>query len=127
MSKGSSIEAQLAVILEDYSKDLQEKANEAGQKLAKECANEIKANSPRNRPEYYKGWTYRADRGFNGSTMYTIYNKTHPGLTHLLEKGHDVPGKGKRTGAQAHIKPAEVKYNALYEEAMKEAAENAGN
>lgn len=120
---GKSIEAQLSVILEDYSKSLEERVVKAGAKLARECANEIKQNSPKDRSEYYKGWSVKKGQGFGGSVSYTVYNKTHPGLTHLLEKGHET-GKG-RTKAQPHIKPAEEKYNQLFYEALEEAAEHA--
>ena len=40
----------------------------------------------------------------------TIYNRTDPGLTHLLENGDDIIRNGKKVGyspAQKHIKDAE--------------------
>lgn len=123
--KGKGIEAQISAILEDYSDNLVEQARVLGRRIAKECCEEIRENSPRRRPEYYKGWTVDEETSLGGWPTFTIYNKTHPGLTHLLEKGHET-SKG-RTTAKPHIKPAEEKYNQLYLMAMEEAAENAGN
>lgn len=65
---------------------------------------------------YAKGWSMRA-------TEYgiTIYNKSMPGLTFLLEFGHDVVVNGRKVGrtrAFPHIKPAEEQGIEEFEEAI---------
>lgn len=115
-----SVSDQLDKILLEYSDNLNRAAAEITAKTARLVAAELRTTSPKDRPKYYAGWTTKRETGFGGSVRVTVYNSTHPGLTHLLEKGH---GNAK---AKPHIKPAEQKYNDEYIRAMEEAARNAG-
>ena len=78
--------------------------------VAQETAAELTKTSPKREKSsgYSKGWSiklYNTKQGVGA----TIYNKTHPGLVHLLERGHQkVNGKG-RTKAQPHVQPARDK------------------
>lgn len=78
-------------------------------RVAKETAAELEKTSPKREKSngYYKGWSVKL-RTINGAEA-IVYNRTHPGLVHLLEKGHQkVNGKG-RTKAQPHVQPARDK------------------
>lgn len=59
--------------------------------------------------EYAAGWGYETELGV-GHVKATVHNKRKPGLTHLLEKGHEkfVGGvdTGERVRAYPHIEPA---------------------
>lgn len=59
--------------------------------------------------EYAAGWGYETELGV-GHVKVTVRNKEKPGLTHLLEKGHEkfVSGvdTGERVRAYPHIEPA---------------------
>lgn len=63
--------------------------------------------------EYADGWTYKAD-STKRHKWYVVFNKTHPNLTHLLEKGHRIvtvngEDTGKRSKAFKHIEPVNAK------------------
>lgn len=81
-------------------------------KVSKDAVKELKASSPvkdggANSGRYAKGWAVKKVKG-----SAVIYNKTDPGLTHLLENGHDVISHGKKVGhysGEKHIKPVEEK------------------
>lgn len=101
-----------------YSEDLEIAEREAAQKVGKEAVAELKATSPKRRPEYYKGWTM-TKKG-NGVV---VHNKKYPGLPHLLEKGH-VNRDGSRTAAEVHIAPVEQKAIAEFLRLTEEAIRN---
>lgn len=115
-----TVSEQLDKILMEYKEDLDKAAAKITEKTARLMVTELKQTSPKDRPKYYEGWTTKKGKGFGGSVVVTVYNATHPGLTHLLEKGHG------NASAKPHIKPAEEKYKEEYLRAMEEAARNAG-
>jgi hypothetical protein len=59
--------------------------------------------------EYAAGWAYETEEDI-GHVKATVHNRRKPGLTHLLEKGHEkfVNGTdtGERVPAYPHIEPA---------------------
>lgn len=81
------------------------KIKEQAKQLADSIAGE--ANLKFNTSDYAEGWTIK--KGKSEST-YIVYNKTKPGLAHLLENGHVVTNKkGKSMGhyeGEKHIAPA---------------------
>lgn len=106
-----SIEAQVAALLDNYTKDVKEATDKVFEQTAKESAQKLKQTSPigkgRNAGEYAKSWTVKKERD-KRSGLYTVivHNKDHYQLTHLLEKGHALP-QGGRTAPQEHIAPVE--------------------
>lgn len=57
---------------------------------------------------YAKGWTVKK----NSDLSYTVYNRTQPTLTHLLENGHLLVKSDKVVGyvkGKKHIAPSVVK------------------
>ena len=109
-----SIEAQIATLLDDYSKEVKEKTDKAFEQVAKEAAQELRQTSPRgkgkNSGDYAKGWTVKRERDKkSGLYTITVHNKTHYQLTHLLENGHDVVRGGVVVGhAKAYPHIADV-------------------
>lgn len=108
------LEKELSQILIDYTNELDEDVKKAAQEAADETVDLLKSTSPKDRPEYYKGW----GRNTRKSGV-VVRNKDYPGLTHILEKGH-VTRSGSRVEGQPHIKPAEEfakkRFNELIEE-----------
>lgn len=99
---------EIAKILSEYTEDVIEGIDEAGQEVAKEAIRELKAKSPKKTGGYAKGWTKKTEKKVGDVSTVIIYNKNKPGLTHLLEHGHAKRGGGRVDGIP-HIKPVEEK------------------
>lgn len=95
--------------LEEQRYEVIEAMSESIDEVAKESVKKLKATSPRGKGQshqYYKGWTYKIEKGRlqHGSV---VYGKTGTyQLAHLLEYGHAKKGGG-RTNEYEHIKPVE--------------------
>ena len=93
--------------LEEQRYEVIEAMSESIDEVAKESVKKLKAASPRGKTQkYYKGWTYKIEKGrlSHGSV---VYGKTGTyQLAHLLEYGHAKKGGG-RTNEYEHIKPVE--------------------
>jgi len=97
--------------------------NKAAEKAANEAVKELKASSPvradgynRKYPpgSYAKSWTKTKESNVLGVTGYTVHNKKHYQLTHLLEFGHIIAGTGKRSKAFPHIGDANNRASKLF-------------
>ena len=66
----------------------------------------VQSASPTDSGGYKKGWTAKKIKDSASKTEVVVYNRSKPGLTHLLEKGHAKRGGG-RVEAKVHIAPAE--------------------
>lgn len=109
--KIDSVANEIQVELKAYTEQLSEDVEKKVQSIANKCKKNIAENSPKGKGEYAKGWAVKKEKN-RLYTIYTIYNKTKPALTHLLEHGHIIRNKknGKvygRTKAYPHIEPAE--------------------
>ena len=103
------IEIQLSEILQEYTEELDAKAEGIFKDIGKETASGLRTDSPTgpHREHYKNGWTYKTQgKGLN--TKVVIYNKSKPSLTHLLENGHEVYPRG-HVDAIPHIEPAQRK------------------
>ena len=101
---------QMRKILDEYLDDVEDGVDEIAEELGDEGVEMLKANSPQDRPRYYKGWKKKVEVTVSGSKEFTIHNATDPSLTHLLEKGHPIVRAGKvvgRSPAIPHILPVE--------------------
>lgn len=81
------VEALLDRALTEVSEEEDEILFQCMSKAMKMAKRDVIANSPVNKGDYKKGWSVRTKRlkfGFEG----VIYNRTYPGLTHLLNNGH---------------------------------------
>lgn len=118
----------LDVILAEYEAGIEETVNEQIVDVAKETVAKLKSRENKNGgggKSYNKGWTNDTVATWYG-TMLTIYNKTKPQLTHLLNDGHDyVSRSGVRVKdyvkGDNHIDDAEAYANALLIEKVERA------
>ena len=120
---------QMEKILDDYSKEVRRATSNSMDVVAKEGVKKLKNTSPRqakHRRKYAEGWAVKREKTGTGIPVVTIYNRTNPQLTHLLENGHDVyndrfgPKLGRANGKK-HIGPVnDWAQSALPEEIKKE-------
>lgn len=110
--------------LEEYVEMTTEEFEEIAREVAKEGSKKLKQTSPDGagsggkKGHYFAGWGVKYERrGANKFTFY-IYNRKKPGLTHLLEKGHQL-WQGGRARAFPHIKPVEEWCNKEFERRVK--------
>lgn len=109
--------------LREYTTDVVEESDRQAIKIANKTVKELKRTSPRRfhgGRHYADGWGRRKVDGAQ-----VVYNKTKPGLTHLLEHGHAL-WQGGRARAIPHILPAEEKAIKAYEKAVEQAIESGG-
>lgn len=90
--------------------EVMQATEKAAQKTAQDAVKALKVKSPKGsgRGRYASKW--KAKKEDHG---YIVYNE-QPGLTHLLEKGHDIVRGGRKVGrakAYPHIKPVEESAN----------------
>lgn len=108
-----TIEAQLMGILTEFNDELGEEVHDAFKDTGKDTAKLLKQTSPtgHSSKHYKDGWTSKTT-GKGIDTTMVVYNKLKPGLTHLLENGHQIyvnrMNKGRANGIK-HIEPAEQK------------------
>lgn len=113
MAKTTNLVVEVSNILKEYKLEVDRAVKAAAKEAAEVTARTLKTTSPadaksRRRGKYARGWTYkRVDVGI--LTSYVVYNKTNPGLTHVLENGHvsrNQYGSYGRVRAIKHIGPA---------------------
>lgn len=99
-------------IMEEYEDEIISDVQEVTAKVGKAGAQEMRAvsrekfgTSDRAKP-YSRGWNYE-NTGTRVHVAATVWNKTNPGLVHLLENGHAVRRGGRIVGeakAYPHVK-----------------------
>lgn len=106
-------------ILEKYGDEINENMEEAVKAVSRKGAQAVKsaASSTFNGNKYASGWTSKTETG-RMSAQGTIYNRTVPGLPHLLENGHAMRGGGRVAG-RPHIKPVEEKIIQEFEQEVR--------
>lgn len=126
---------QLNDIIKSYNWDAREKIKEAGKACAKEMAKELRTSAnlvggfTKHSGKYNRGWSSKPQEGHSGGRYfysYVVYNKDQYRLTHLLEKGHNVPNnkRGKqRVAAYPHIAPLEERWNNEFVKRCEEAVQ----
>lgn len=115
--KGTTVQEQMAKILNDYTADAIEEADKAIKSTADDAADKLQNESPKGKTgDYAKGWAVKQlEKGrrsgiFSKTGVYIDYNKTDWHLTHLLENGHiirNAKGTYGRTRPNPHIAPVE--------------------
>ena len=95
-------------VLASYQTSIEVEMAKTIKYCAQDAVRKLKAESPTQSGKYAKNWSVK-QRRYLYNNVYTIYNKKCPGLTHLLENGHDVIVNGKKVGrAPAHPHIADV-------------------
>lgn len=90
-----------------YTKEVQEDIDAAAERITKEAAEQVKANSPKRTKKYSKGWRVKkVSTGNADSFSWIVHNANRYQLTHLLERDYALRNGGRST-PKPHIAPAE--------------------
>ena len=108
-------------LLEEYGDNVQDAIVESSKKVGKEVAKELKKGGKfGGTGAFNKGWTSKTETTRLGAET-IVYNKSLPGLSHLLEFGHALANGGRST-AYNFISPindtTEDKFVAAFEESI---------
>ena len=114
MLKGDMAQ-QLNEILTEARQEIVEITETSMRAIAKETSQRIKTDASIKRGlhrsgDYARGWTMKQQKKRGEIVGFVVYNRTKPGLTHLLEKGHVIRnkyGEYGRTNGIPHISTAE--------------------
>lgn len=116
-----SLAATIENILEEYGAAAKDVVEESSKAVAKKVVKDLrKAGDFNNGQDFRKGWTSKTEQTRFGASV-VVYNKTKPGLAHLLEFGH-AKTNGGRTKAFNFIAPiadtVEKQFLETFEEKM---------
>ena len=107
MAKTESVTAQMKELLDEIDNNVKELVEKESKESAKECAQKLRATSPKGPRGYANSWTFKKVDG-----SWITYNKDHYQLTHLLESPHLIKNKKGEYGRTSpghgqviHIKP----------------------
>lgn len=91
--------------LEQYQLEVTREMTLVVPEVSKEAVKKLKASAPRRKGKYYKGWTYKVERGRMrvGATIYGRHGTYQ--LAHLLEHGHAKVVGGRRYSDPVPAKP----------------------
>ena len=106
--------------LKEYKEVTDDVVKQAVNTVSEETKKMVQSASPTDSGGYKKGWTAKKMKDSASKTEVVVYNRSKPGLTHLLEKGHAKRGGGRVSG-KPHIAPAEENGVQLLENLIEEA------
>lgn len=117
------IEAALRDVLTAYSDEIHGETVKLVKNIAKKTLKNLEKDSPRSRGEYAKGWKVKTRQSASEAEA-VLYNQL-PGLTHLLENGHQLR-QGGRSPALPHIRKNERRAVRDFESGCEDILRNAG-
>ena len=121
--RADALASEIARLMEEYSSEVAQDVKTEAKAVAKEAVKELKQaqiiGAGSKKGHYKDGWTSKVERESAASIGIRIYNRKKPGLTHLLEKGHEKRGGGRVEGKK-HIEPAEQAAVESYERRLRE-------
>lgn len=122
-TKAADLAIVIGKIVEDYGDSLTNNLTEVTKKVARAGASELRGvsrdkfgQSDRDKP-YASGWGV-TDTGTRLAPSATVWNRTNPGLVHLLEHGHAIRRGGRTVGvarAFPHVQQVEEEMVREYE------------
>ncbi len=109
----------VARIIDDYETGVKSAETRSVQKITRWGAKELRSSAsvPVRTGKYKAGFTSTVNKKRTGA-FGVVYNKTAPGLVHLLEKGHAKVGGGRVAG-RAHVAPVATQMFTKLEEDLK--------
>lgn len=108
-----TVEQQISAILAEYQDDCQNTINKITKEVAEDVKKDLRRTSPKSKgggKHYANGWAVQVKKLAGQGTYITVYNKTKPQLTHLLERSHRIKNQYDEYGMSTpkrHIEPAE--------------------
>ena len=108
--------------LAKYGDEVLEDVEAVTKSVARDAVRELKSTAPSG-GSYARGWSHKAQKGSTYKLSETVYNRTDPQLTHLLEKPHDTGGGGhypKKVDYTGNIAKVEEEYTKKYIEEVLE-------
>lgn len=108
----ADLETVISKLTEEYVEEIEEVLKKEAKATGKKTAETLKQTSPKGeggiKGHYADGWTSKITSENMGTVQVTVYNRSKPGLIHLLEKGHANRGGGRTLG-KLHVAPAAEK------------------
>lgn len=115
---GKAIQEELTV----WSKDVQDRVDEAGEKAIKQMVKLTKASAPVDSGAFKRAITSEKKAGPRGNTYVWGVKAPHYRLTHLLVHGH-AKRNGGRVGGNSFLENAMATVMPEYEQAVREAVQ----
>ena len=113
--------------LETYSEDVTDRINEEAERCAKGLRKDLRSGSPSRTGSYAKSWQAKiTGTAAGGAKEYTVHNRGHYQLTHLLEHGHSGPHGHGFVAPRTHIGPLEKKWTEDFEESVEKVLSSEG-
>lgn len=87
-------------LLKEFGSEAHVAINELTEEAADIAVKMIRGNVRHHGAGYAKGWAKKRTSAWGFGTTYSVYNKTHYRVAHLLDKDHPFRNKDGRTIAQ---------------------------